>query len=346
MTERSQKREECGILTCIRVKDVDEALALGRSSALHSPWLRRAVVVEGELLPRDRRKLLACFHHLTLMRPEHFRLGWQAKNVVYQYSPFQRTLFLDADCLVMRDLRPVFDLFRGKPVAFSAKSIPAQEMGNSLFAKVSLEVLLAHFRTDWWPQILGGGHFYFEQTDTTCKLFEGARLWANLKRLRPFGWDQPNVSDELTLQLAIVEAGFARQCTICDLTLMLWTPSVSGNPDVLAGMVDGFYAHGVPFSTNEFYVVHFGGDHSNVYYRRERYRLALQSWAAAHDRLLAITLIRLVNRRAMLGAVARVTRRSERLFERVARVSTDLVEAVAAFVVSRKTTASKASSRS
>ena len=318
--ESEMQTERSGILTCIRVKDVGQALALGRSAALHSPQLQRAVVVEGELPGNDRRKLSACFHHIIPMRPEHYRLGWQAKNVVHQYSPFERSLFLDSDCLVMRDLRPVFHLFRGKPVAFSAKSVPAQETGQSLFARVSLQGLRAHFQVDWWPQILGGGHFYFEQTGAADKVFERARHWASLELLKPFGWDQPNIADELTLQFALVEAGLARQCTICDFPLMLWTPAVGGNPDVLGATVDGRGKDGVSFRSGEFYAVHFGGDHQNVHYRRERYRLALHSHSLEGHSAPMRGLERLVNRRAIFGPIAYATLKTERLRGRVARL--------------------------
>jgi hypothetical protein len=309
-----------GILTCVRAADLGEAVALARSAALNSPSLGRAIVLEGNVSERDRNRLQACFDHIIPLRAEHFRMGWQIKNVVHEYSPFERTLFLDADCLVMRDLEPAFAAFRGKPICFSAKPVPAQETGASLFAKVSLQGLLKHFGADWWPQILGGGHFYFEKGEATEKLFRRARYWANLELLRPFGWEQTNVSDELTLQFALVEAGLARECTDRELPLMLWTPSVSADPDVFQATVNGRRTDGTSFTTSEYYAVHFGGDHHNAIYRRERYRLALQSSLPNNGASLPSTFIRSINRRALLGPIAFVALKAERLPGKLARI--------------------------
>lgn len=290
---------------------------MGRSAALNSPRTNRAIAVEGRVTESNREKLAACFDHVIAMRPEHYRLGWQAKNVMVQYSPFHRTLFLDADCLVMRDLTPLFEMMRGKPVCFSAKPVPEQETGQSLFANVRLDTLLSYFRVDWWPQILGGGHFYFEQTATAVKVFDRARWWARLERLIPFGWEQANISDELTLQCALVEAGLETECAIRNLPLAMWCPNVSGRPDVLKGVVSCRRPDGSRYSTEDHSVVHFGGDHDNVYYRRERYRLAFQ--AVRSGNRVALTIRSAINRPDIVGLIAYSTLRTERLKQKLAR---------------------------
>jgi hypothetical protein len=313
------KSTSFGVLTCILPRNVHEAVALGRSAARHCPGLGMAVVVEGDLTAQQRALLESCFHHIIPMRSEHFRLGWQAKNVLFSYTPFERSLFLDADCLVMGDLGPAFAKLQGKDLCFVAKSQPGQETGRALFAKVSLQGLMDHFHTDWWPQILGGGHFYFEKTDAARRLFESAYAWSDLDRLRPFGWTSPNVSDELTLQMAVVEEGRARERTLCDEPLVLWTPWVSGNPDVMTGRTYCKGRDGVPFVDETHPVVHFGGDHQSWIYQRERWRLAFDAWC--RQRLGVVGgLVRAFNAKWLVGVMAFAAQKKRRLPGRLKRL--------------------------
>lgn len=300
-----------GLLTCIRVKDIPEALGLGRSAGLHSPGLSRAVVIEGEIPENAHRALSSAFEHIIPMRPEHFKLGWQSKNVVHHYSPFERSLFMDADCFVLKDLRPFFELMAGRPVGFVTKSIPEQETGAALYAGVSLDKLLTHFQVDWWPQILGGGHFYFERGEVSRRIFERAyRGYGAVEQVRAFGWKSGTVPDELSLQLALVEAGMARSCSVCDYPLMAWSPAISGNPDVITGKLYGRLSNGSLFFSEDYLAVHFGGDHHNIKYRRECYRLALSQGAFAP--LAAL--------RPVIGAAAYLNIRNGRARDRLRRL--------------------------
>jgi hypothetical protein len=143
-----------GVITCILARHAEEALGLGRSIRLNSPGLPSVCIVEGELSDALRSTLETCYSEVVILRPEHARLGWQVKNVLMDYSPFEHTLFLDSDCLVMRDLRPVFTAAGERDVGFATKADPVQETGGFLFAKINLAKMMKHFQVDWWPQIL------------------------------------------------------------------------------------------------------------------------------------------------------------------------------------------------
>ena len=97
-----------GVITCILARHAEEALGLARSIRLNSPGLPSVCVVEGELPNALHSALQKCYSEVMTLRPEHSQLGWQVKNVMIEYSPFDQTLFLDSDCLVLKDLRPAF----------------------------------------------------------------------------------------------------------------------------------------------------------------------------------------------------------------------------------------------
>ncbi len=81
-----------------------QALNLARSLIVTNPDMPRAIVTDQPGNPALRR----CFQHIMQCRPE--RGGGTCQKVyLYDYSPFEETLFLDADCLA---LRPLDDLWK------------------------------------------------------------------------------------------------------------------------------------------------------------------------------------------------------------------------------------------
>jgi hypothetical protein len=267
-----------GVITCILARHSGEAAGLGRSLRLNSPELPSVCLVEGTLTDAQQAELAACFTEVIAMRPEHFRLGWLVKHVVWEYSPFEHTLFLDSDCLVLRDLRPAFAEAGMRPICFATKPEPTQEQGAALYAGISLKYLFERFSVDWWPQILCGGHFFFRRTPEAQRLFTRARALGAPDIVHEFGWtDKSKIApDELTLQLALVEAGLGRACALVDYPLVCWTPWETARPDVFARRISlRDRTTGKRRWDENTFVAHFGGDATNVDYRREQWRLKL-----------------------------------------------------------------------
>ena len=266
-----------GIITCILARHAEEALALGRSIRLNSPNLPSICVVEGSLPKALGTALQKCYSEVVSLRPEHSRLGWQVKNVMIEYSPFDQTLFLDSDCLVMKDLRPAFATAGLRDIAFVTKPEPVQEVGKFLYSNISLLQLKEYFHVDWWPQIVGGGHLFFRRTPEARKIFTRAIEWAEPAAISPFGWSDftRGASDELTLQMALAEAGHVRSCALVEYPLVCWTPWEKGQPDVFRRRISlKDRTTGVRRWSTDYFVAHFGGDDlGKSAYRRERWRL-------------------------------------------------------------------------
>lgn len=254
---------------------------MGQSLRLNSPAVPLVCIVEGELAESDRAALQSAFTEVVMIRPEHAGLGWQVKNVLMDYSPFDHTLFLDSDCLILQDLRPAFAVAGQRDVAFATKAEPEQEKGAFLFAKINLAHLKRHFQVDWWPQILGGGHFFFRKTSEARKIFGRALDWSRPEMLSPFGWTdfRRGAPDELTLQMALSETGHGRSCALVEYPLVCWTPWENARPDVFRRRVSvRDRTTGVRRWREDYLVAHFGGEGlQKCSYRRELWRLAQAS---------------------------------------------------------------------
>ncbi len=265
-----------GLVTCIQAHDAPEALSLGQSLRLNSPATRAVCIVDGELPPAARAALLECYEEVYPLRSEHKGMGWQVKQTMVQYTPFEKSLFLDSDCLVLKDLTPVLEMADPQPICFTTKVEPVQETGGALYAGISLSYLLQRFQIDWWPQILGGGHFFFLATPEAHRIFERALYWRDPDLIREFGWtDRTRIApDETTLQIALVEAGLNRKCAIPGFPLMYWTPWESGWPDVFRQRISHINpATGRRQWDTEHFVAHFGGDGGHFVFLREQWRL-------------------------------------------------------------------------
>ena len=280
---KTSEAASVGLVTCIQAHDAPEALSLGRSLRLNSPSTRAVCIVDGELSPRARARLLECYEQVYPLRPEHKGMGWQVKQTMVQYTPFDQSLFLDSDCLVLKDLTPVFEQADPQPICFATKVEPLQETGAALYAGISLEYLLKRFQVDWWPQILGGGHFVFLKTEAAHQIFERALYWRDPELIREFGWtdSQRIAPDELTLQIALVEAGLNRKCSMPGYPLIYWTPWQSGWPDVFGQRTSHIDpATGRRQWDDSHYVAHFGGVGEHFAFLREQWRL--QWFGGAH----------------------------------------------------------------
>ena len=94
------------------------AADLARSLRLHSPGLPLAVVCD-----RDDPALERLFDYAV--RPASFPATFTHKVALHRHAPFDRTLFVDADALAVRDVAFAFDLFDGLDVGLVGEELSA-----------------------------------------------------------------------------------------------------------------------------------------------------------------------------------------------------------------------------
>lgn len=110
-------------------------------------------------------------HHFDQFIPERTDLtGFSHKVHLDEYSPFQRTLFIDADMLVFRDPQELFDRWVGKPYMARGELLKAS---TSAFGLKRGDIL-AKLNKAFFSCIGGAGHAYFEKP--ACQpIFDRAR---------------------------------------------------------------------------------------------------------------------------------------------------------------------------
>jgi hypothetical protein len=175
---------------------VEMAKSLARSLRLHSPNVPRAIVTDN---PNDQ-ELIELFDYVISFR-EEYGSNVRQKLHAYDYSPFEYTLFIDSDCIAVRDINFIFDDFKGR--SFSVPGNVYLQAGDK-DTFVELDEILKRFNLTKLPKF-NGGLYYFEKNDTAKAFFETtlefASDWKKLG-ISEFRGDGPN--DERIFGLAMM----------------------------------------------------------------------------------------------------------------------------------------------
>lgn len=203
-----------GILTLAygHPRFVQQAKYLGMSLALHAPHLSRTVVTDS-----SDPQLRSLFTSVIPHRPE-FGSGVRQKLYLDQYSPYDETLFIDSDCLVLGNLDAFWAAFAGQ--TFGVPGFRYLRKG-SVDPFIDVDFVLDHLHISALPKF-NGGTYYFTRSAKASAFFESARQimddWREL-RLAPFRRNGPN--DESVYSVAMAMHGLS-------LTYMgsvgMWTP--------------------------------------------------------------------------------------------------------------------------
>jgi hypothetical protein len=106
--------------------------------------------------------------HVRAARPGEFGAGFATKLHLDRIAPGRQTLFVDADCLVVGPLGPVFDRFAGRPVAVPGTVITEGQFSGDV-AAVSRRLGI--------PGMIQfvGGIYYLEPGPRCSAVFDEAR---------------------------------------------------------------------------------------------------------------------------------------------------------------------------
>lgn len=226
-----------------------------------------------ELLPPD-------LDYVTVLplQPGQYGSGFSPKLYLNELAPADRTLFVDADCLCVRDLRPAFEAFEGRAVSVVGKKIRDGEWFGDV------RRVCERFGVDGLPRF-NGGAYYLERGEEADRVYREAQALEarydeiGFTRLR----DRPN--DEVLMALAMALHG--QEPLPEDGTIMNSTLAAPGGVEI-----DVFEGHSRLLNPrahpghNAWYdqeelrpaLVHFlGSEVSRHPYRREEIRL--ERWA-------------------------------------------------------------------
>jgi hypothetical protein len=156
-----------GVLTLAFGKPMflELAKALARSLRLHDPRVPRAIVTDA-----SDPDLLNLFDIKIDHHPE-YGSDVEQKLFLDRYSPFDETLFIDSDCLVIRKLDPFWAAFRESDFGACGRRILR---GGEKDEFVDVDRVLQHFGLTGLPKF-NGGIYYFKRNATASLVFETAR---------------------------------------------------------------------------------------------------------------------------------------------------------------------------
>jgi hypothetical protein len=154
--------------------------------------IRFCIVTDlAQALPKDLSQI-----ELVRIAPGKLGKGFSAKLHLDEVSPIAKTLFIDADCLIVGNLDSVFARFQGRPVGVVGGSIAEGEWFGDVAA------LCAHFGVPSLPKF-NGGIYYLEPGAISTAVYRRARELerdydqVGLKRLRG------RANDELLMAIAM-----------------------------------------------------------------------------------------------------------------------------------------------
>lgn len=129
------------------------------------------------------------------------------KMTVYQHSPFDRTIFLDADMNIIYDISYLFDDFEknGSPVSCVGSFRTFEEWGKPIhFGDAAIEA----FQLDRYIAF-GGGIYYYDRCEETDRFFDFIfnELVPNYKKYQLKEFRGGQMADEPLIGLAMLVRG-------------------------------------------------------------------------------------------------------------------------------------------
>ena len=240
---------------------IEQARSLAHSLQLHAPQLPRTLITDSTNLEIRRQ-----FTGVISYRPE-YGSGMRQKLFLDLYSPYDQTLFIDSDCLVLGNLESFWSAFAGK--YFGVPGYRYLQKGST-DPYLDVDHALDNLHLTAIPKF-NGGTYYFSRSPEATEFFKTARdildNWRAL-RLCEFRRNGPGDESVYALAMAVHHIGPTSMGTGG-----MWTP-VGYKGSLLLNALNGtcsFEKEGMQLSPE---IIHFPGEYVYSFaYARERARL-------------------------------------------------------------------------
>jgi hypothetical protein len=240
---------------------VEQARSLAYSLQLHAPHLPRTLVTDS-----NDPEILRQFSNVIAYRPE-YGSGVRQKLYLDMYSPYEETLFIDSDCLVLGHLADFWSVFAGNYFGVPGFRYLRKGSTDPFF---DVDYVLDALQLTSIPKFNGGTYYFTRSAEATAFFRTSRKLMEDSRALRLGEFRRNGPADETlySLAMAIHQVGP---------TWMgvrgMWTPcGYKGRLrlDVLKGTCS-FQKEGMHLSPE---IVHFPGEYVYAFpYARERARL-------------------------------------------------------------------------
>jgi hypothetical protein len=267
-----------GLITiAIGSRYVLQAKYLALSCMINSPLMLRAAIT-------DFPELLKNYFDIIISYTSDMGDPFSIKTKLYQYTPFIKTLFIDADSLVVNNIEGLWNFLGDQPFVYAGDLI------DQGFWYVDIKKTLKQFHLPWFPQF-NSGMFFFNNSEESKKIFETAFYYMENHRNEHIDlvyFRGKSYPDEPFLALALAKYGIK---PVEDFTRFSRSLIDASNIHLDITKRIAFY---IKDKKTVFpLVVHFCGRFGNLIYRREKIRLFFY-FNRPFDSLLAagLTLIR------------------------------------------------------
>lgn len=245
-----------GILTLAQghQRYIEMAVRLAQSIRLNSPGLPIAVVTD-----RSEKEMRLWFDAVVKVDPQH-GMGLVQKLFLYDYSPFEETIFIDADCLAVGDFSFLWDLFSTQEVSAIGECLT-----TGTWAGMQVEQTCASLKIPYLIQ-LNGGVYFFRKGDVAAAVYRKAQDLIQrydeigIARLRGQINEEPLISLSMAMhaQLPIDDQGKGMRTPVGQSGVF--------EMDILKQYC-AFQKHGIRVTPA---IMHFGGGYPEAFhYRRE-----------------------------------------------------------------------------
>lgn len=239
---------------------IDLAKNLAISLSVHNPDLKKALVTDSE--DPELKKL----YDIVIPVDNSIGIGFLQKLYIRDYTPFDETLFIDVDCLVVRDINFLWEPFRKCDVSVIGKKVFEGELFGFPLLDIQNRLDLKYVIS------FNGGVYYFKKNEKAKMIFDKSKdivkNYDNYNIVKVRG----EIADEPLMSLAM---GIYNQEPVDDHGKGMYTPvgqSGQFKMDVLKGYCK-FIKSGIEVSPA---IMHFGFGHTQAFhYRRERMKLVL-----------------------------------------------------------------------
>jgi hypothetical protein len=144
----------------------DMAKMLAISLIKTNPYIKRAIVSDAD------EQELEGLYDIFIPYNKSYGTGLRQKLNLDKYSPFEETLFIDADCLVVKPLQQMLDVCRKHPFVVFGGQINKGEWYMDVAA------MCRHFNLPSIP-LFNGGTYYFNNKTIAQNIYGTARRLAN-----------------------------------------------------------------------------------------------------------------------------------------------------------------------
>lgn len=121
-------------------------------------------------------------------------------------APFEKTIFIDSDCLAYRDLNDLWDLFREAPPFCALGSVLSFDSDDGWFKREDVGIFSDKVR---FHISFHGGAYYIERSNPTLNAFSDTVTYVHQHYLEYKFRHFPKPSDETVFSLAMAVSGFA-----------------------------------------------------------------------------------------------------------------------------------------